>query len=101
MLEKRIAEAVAARNWGKPSADKRGRTPQRPYVPVIEESPVGGRDWREQILGKAFATRPEAVAYAAVVIEARKANTARQLAEPRYRALRESYGLPREIETKS
>lgn len=95
-MEQAIEQAVAAREWGTPSAAKRGRNPSWPYVPVIVGSPRGGRDDREQVLGKAFATRDEAVAYALRVIESRKAHFAEQLSDPRYRALRESCGLPRE-----
>lgn len=80
---------------GKPTAVKRGRNPRWPYVPVIDHG-----THTEQIVKRAFATRDEAIACAARVIEGRAADLARKLADPRYRALREQYGLPREIPTR-
>lgn len=87
-----IADAVAATDFGAPTARKTGRNPAWPYVPVVLHG-----DRQEQILGKAFATRPEAVAHATKVISHRRTVLARQLADLRYRALREAHGLPREL----
>lgn len=58
------------------TASKRGRTPLRPYVPIIRH-PVGS-GWTissqrtEQVRGRAFASRDEAVACAGRHIDARK-----------------------------
>jgi hypothetical protein len=72
---------------GKASAAKRGRRAEWPYVPVIihGEYPF---ERTEQIRAKAFANRPDALAYAERVIEARREALARKLADPRHRALR-------------
>jgi hypothetical protein len=95
-----IATIIKARSWGTPTAVKRGRNPAFPFVPVVDH----GEQWQgvhrtrtEQILGKAFATRPEAVEYATRIIEARKVLLAKTLMEPRMRALRKAHGLPEEV----
>lgn len=85
-----------------PSAQKRGRNARWPYVPVILHADSGpharaGGIRQEQILRKAFATRDEAINYAAEVIERRRADLERKLADPVQRALREWHGLPREL----
>lgn len=92
--------AAAADDCGRPSAAKRGRNPKFPYVPIIDygEQDTGSHVTKtRQILGKAFATRDEAVEYARVYIAASRRQLAAQLLEPRMRALREHYGMPREI----
>ncbi len=93
------AEVAARVDHGRPSALKRGRNPKWPYVPVIlfDGTPDSPRGRQEQILGRAFVTRDEAVEYAAAVIENRRNDLARKLAAPAQRALREWYGLPREL----
>lgn len=99
-LQEQIDALLDAYPFGKPSAAKRGRNPRWPYVPIIDfgEQPTGiHRTRTEQIRGRAFAEREEAVAYAGRVIAARKADMERKLAEPRYRAMREQFGLPRDI----
>lgn len=78
-------------------AAKRGRRPEWPYVPIIDhgEQVTGVHRTRtEQIKGKAFASREEAVAYAERVIESRRLYYARRLADPRERALRQHLGMP-------
>lgn len=92
-LADQIAAIVAAGDFGTASANKRGRNPNWPYVPIVMH---GQRS--EQIVAKAFATRPEAIAYAQAVIDARRDILAQKLADPRYRALREQHGLPRELD---
>lgn len=92
-----IEQVVADADLGTASARKSGRNPLWPYVPVIVHTDDLGVDHQEQVLGLAFETRPEAVAAAQRRIVARRAQLAEKLANPRYRALRESYGLPREI----
>lgn len=74
------------------SARKGGRDPRWPWVPVIRRG-----DHTAQVKGMAFATRDEAVDYAQLVLDAEAASLARKLADPRYRALREQHGLPREL----
>jgi len=95
--QERIAEVVAGVEHGRPAARKLGRNPRFPYVPVLVGSPGGGLDGVEQILGLAFATREEAVWAAERTVGQRRAALARHLAEPRHRAAREHYGLPREL----
>lgn len=94
-LFEQIATAVEAAAFPTPTARKAGRDPRWPYVPVLVLP--GGRGVSQQILGKAFATRTEAVEYAAAVVEADRVSLAKQLADPRMRALREQHGLPRDI----
>lgn len=97
-----ITAAVETADLGTPTAAKRGRNPEWPYVPVIDyradDRPHGG--FTTQIKGKAFRTRDEAVDYAASHIEAERASLARRLADRGSRALREQYGLPREVESR-
>lgn len=96
----RIAAAAAAADYGKATAAKRGRNPKWPYVPIIDHraTPDRSRGYTQQIRGKAFATREEAVAYAQATIDANRAALAKRLADKGQRALREQYGLPRELE---
>jgi hypothetical protein len=95
-------EAIAAERWyGRASAAKRGRNPAYPYVPVINyDRPdrISRFHTWNPVKGVAFATREEAVAYAQKHIDAERNLLRKQLAEPRYRALRKSVGLPMEIE---
>ncbi len=78
------------------SAVKRGRWADRPYVPVVLY-PERGRSHNP--CGRvAFATREDAIAAAQNVIDYQRTVVCAQMAEPRHRALREQYGLPREIE---
>lgn len=92
-LTTETAEAVAATvDYGQPSARKTGRNPRWPYVPVL----LHGHQ-QSQIMGKAFATRDEAIEYAASHVERLRSSLAAKLVDPRQRALREYHGLPREI----
>lgn len=90
------------RNFGTATAAKRGRNPALPYVPVIDytEQTAGSftRTHTEQILGRAYADRDEAVACAQRVIDNTIAAYAAKLTERGARSLREFEGLPREIE---
>lgn len=90
------AAAVHAFDNLRPKAAKRGRNPEYPYVPIVEHY-EGPNTRTEQILGFAFAEKADAVAHAFEVIERRKWDLERKLSQPRYRALREHHGLPREI----
>lgn len=88
--------APAAR---KASAAKRGSNPNFPYVPVIaylhnERMPKT----HNPIRGFAFATREEAISHAQRYLDDERALVCARIAEPRCRALREQYGLPREID---
>lgn len=100
-LEQAITSAAEKyrKEAGKPNAAKNGRNPVFPYVPLIMHPPVfaSGSPRREQVLGRAYVTRQEAITEAQRVIDARVAHFRRQLGEPRHRALREQWGLPREI----
>ncbi len=83
---------------GTASAAQRGRNPKWPWVPILDMSALGSRGLKtQQIRGKAFATREEAVAYAERVVASLKAALEQRLADPRQRALREAHGLPREL----
>lgn len=77
------------------SAAKRGRNPAFPYVPVIIY-PERART-HNPVTGFAFATRQEAIACAQDHLDRLRSTICAQLAEPRHRALREQYGLPREL----
>jgi hypothetical protein len=94
-LQDQIEAAVESHEWGIASAVKRGRNPKFPYVPIVEY-----RDrtrTHNPARREAYATRDEAVSRAQQCIDHLKSTIKAQLAEPRYRALREQYGLPREI----
>lgn len=94
-----IAAAAATADLGIAFAAKRGRNPKWPHVPVIKHTTGGpsGAGYTQQIKGKAFATRDEAVAYAAKCIDHHRTVLAEQLAMRGCRALREHYGLEREV----
>jgi hypothetical protein len=97
-VDRRIAEAVAAVDFGRPGYRRRGRNDRYPFVPVVltdHESGVGRR--QRQPLAKAFATADEALAYADRVIEAERAALTDKLGQPRFRALRAHHGLPYEL----
>lgn len=95
-----IEQKVSGADFGQPSARKTGRDPRWPYVPVIAHpaTPSAPKPWQQQVLGKAYATRQEALAAAESHITAQRSALAHKLAEPRMRALREHYGLPTELE---
>lgn len=53
-----------------PGALKRGRNPRWPYVPTYTWQPAdGSRGYSQQIRGKAYATRAEALEYATRYVE--------------------------------
>jgi hypothetical protein len=104
VLSTAIATVVCKANFGKPSAAKRGRWKDLPYVPIVDYGPqkIGVHATRtKQLIGLAFATRAEAVASAESYIARERAMLAQHLAEPRYRALRLQYGLPQELEDRN
>lgn len=95
-----IARTIYARTGPTASAAKRGRNPAYPYVPVLDYGPQAtGVTTRRttQVLRRAFATRDEALAYAARMIDANITSLAAKLADRGQRALREFHGLPREL----
>lgn len=92
-----IQETAAGADFGRAWATKRGRNKSWPYVPVIVTTDQVGTDSQHQIKGLAYATRDEAVQAAQDHIDRARRTLAEHLADPRHRALRESYGLPREI----
>lgn len=102
LLGDRIDEIAAGRDFGAASAAKRGRNPNRPYVPIIklrsDGSQLGGYGSARtrQLKGLAYAERAEAVARAQAQIDERRRCFAAQLCRPNERALREQYGLPRD-----
>lgn len=91
-LAEAIAIAAATADYGTASARKTGRDSRWPYVPIVMHG-----DRQSQILGVAFATRAEALDFAERHVELQRNVLARQLAAPRFRALREQHGLPREL----
>lgn len=93
-----IQSAVEAVDFGEPTARKTGRNPQFPYVPVIiRPTDVPNVTRQEQLVGLAFRTRSEAIACAEGHILRERQLLAARLADPRFRALREAHGLPREM----
>jgi hypothetical protein len=81
----------------RPGARKDGRNPRFPYVPVAISTDRRGRH-TDQIRGLAFATIEEAKEAAARYLQEERDDLVRRLSEGRFRALREQYGLPRELE---
>lgn len=101
-LADRIAAVVTEADLGRADALKRGRCRTWPYVPVVlHQVPALDRERTEPVLRFAFRTRAEAVDFAERTITHRREALARKLADPRYRALRQQFGLPRDIEAVS
>jgi hypothetical protein len=96
-LETDIQAAAERADFGEPSARKGGRNPKWPHVPLVVTTEDTGRQHEQQLKGVAFQTRQEAIDHARKHIENARKNLAKQLADPRMRALREQHGLPREI----
>lgn len=87
----RTTESVAGEIYSKlkATAVKRGRRPDRPFVPVIDRGIC-----TEQVRGRAYATRAEAVAMAQKQIEKDRAEFVRKANDLKYgRALRDCYGI--------
>ena len=96
-MQARIDTVVEAFKIGSPSAVKRGRNPEWPYVALITGY-LGVEHATHNPMGRrAYATREEAVAAADRYIRVLREKFRADLAEPRMRALREQHGLPREI----
>ncbi len=95
-LHEQIAQIAQAADFGTATAAKRGRNPKYPYVPVVDH---GAGRWTRttQIRGLAYVTRVEAVDAAQRQIDTERESLVKRLSSPRHRALREQYGLPREI----
>ena len=99
-LMQAIEKLVAEQKFGRANAVKRGRNPKYPWVPIIDygEQTQGVHTTRtEQIRKLAFAEREDAVNAAQKVIDARRDKFRHDLLEPRMRALRQQYNLPRDI----
>ena len=97
LTPEQIESAVhAAYGHYRPEAVKRGRNPKFPYVPIYRTSHNGAHQ-TTQVKGRAFATRAEALHCAEAQIEAFCNHMRALLIKPGCRALREQYGLPREI----
>lgn len=88
-----VDRVVDALDLGTPSAVKRGRNPDFPYVPIIKH----GERTENPMKGFAYATREEAVAAAEHHLAALREATKVKVKTTRYRALREHHGLPREL----
>lgn len=98
MTDEQIEQAVtAAYGHYRPKALKRGRNPKFPYVPIYQFGELAGNAQTTQIRGRAFATRDEAIEYAQRMIDAFRNKMRSDLRNPKHRALREQYGLPREF----
>lgn len=90
-----VEAAIANKNFGTAKAVKRGRTADRPYVPVIDYGYRGfDKVHSKQIKGKAFATKEDAIACAERAIEHHRESLKQRLLDPRHRLLRAQYGLP-------
>lgn len=94
-----IRAAAEAANLGVATHRKTGRHHQYPYVPVVRHTEGGlhGYGYDEQLLGRAYPTKDEAVAHAQAAINQRRAHLGGQLGLVNMRALREQHGLPREL----
>lgn len=100
-LNEKIWDAIKDVDLGTASARKSGRNSRFPYVPIVKLAGVDsigqGTAQTRQLLGKAFANREQAVEYAQMHLDALRDDLAERLAIPRHRALREQYGLPRDL----
>ena len=98
-LAEAIEQVVAGADLGRPGARKTGRDQRWPYVPLVvhEATATCPKPWEEQVVGLAYATRQEALASAEAHVAAQRSALAKKLADPSHRALRERYGLPREL----
>jgi hypothetical protein len=94
-MDRTPQDAAQAANLGEPTARKRGRTADYPYVPVIRHTEGGryGDGYDEQIRGKAYADRADAVAHAQAVIRHRRDHLARELGKVNMRQLRAQHGV--------
>lgn len=104
LTRQEIEAAVDAFNAAqkyRPGSRKDGRSPARPYVPVVVRTDKRGIRRTDQIEGLAYATKEEAKEAAAEYLAKEREWTIERLGERRYRALREQYGLPRELEEAS
>ncbi len=93
-----VEDAVADCYYGyRATAAKRGRNPRWPYVPIVMRPKTGiGRPdlfSTEQLPGKAFEHRADAVGYAQKTIDFWTDRFRRQLQDPRMRALRDQWGV--------
>lgn len=96
-LQARIDHVAATYSVGKPSAVKRGRNSEWPYVAILTDW-CGVEGMTHNPMGRrAYATREEAIQAATRYIAVCRASMKARLMEPRMRALREQYGLPREL----
>lgn len=89
-----IDQIATSHDFGEASAAKRGRNPRFPYVPVIKHRAFGGHR-TTQLRGLAYADRAAAVRRAQAAIDQSRRKLADDLCNPRHRALREQFGLPR------
>ena len=96
-MQERIDAIAAEFPIGSPSAVKRGRNPEWPYIALITGY-LGVEHATHNPMGRrAYATREEAIAAATRYIAFFRADLRAKLANPRMRALREQHGLPSEI----
>lgn len=93
----RVDQIIGETDFGRPSAAKRGRNADYPWVPVIVETINGERRTTNPAKGLAFSTREEAVACAESRILGSFQHLRRRLMSPTHRAEREFRGLPREL----
>lgn len=96
-LQAAIDAVVARVQFGTPSAVKRARSAEWPYVAIIADH-MGRPGVTHNPMGRrAYATREEATAAAGRYINVLRESLRATLADPRMRALREQHGLPRNI----
>jgi hypothetical protein len=77
-------------------AVKRGRNPAYPHVPIYRYNGPG-RAQTKQLQGRAYAERADAINCAQRYIDLLKDQMRDRLQHPGSRALREQWGLPREL----
>jgi hypothetical protein len=87
------SEAAASADLGLPGARKSGHTLAYPYVALLLRTDDVGKKRSEVIKGLAFPTREDAVAHARLHIERERRSLQERLSLPRYRLLREQYGV--------
>lgn len=92
-LADQIDAVLQRMDLGEAIARKVGRDPVWPYVPIIKY-----KAHTKQIMNRAFTTREAAIECAQQVIDKQREANRVMFLTPRYRAFRQQWGLPENID---